>query len=104
MKTLWITLTIIILAVHAHAQERDTVVTRIKWTWKLPHAVRAAWEDCSYSSWKIFGIKRLVTRSDTLYTIHVALYQALGPDDADIAEEDLLYFSSAGKLFRVRKL
>lgn len=104
MKTLWITLTITILAMHAAAQGRDTVATRIKWTWKLPRAVRAGWKGCAYSSWKIFGIHRLTTSADTLYTIHVALFQALGPDDADIAEEDLLYFSSAGKLFRVRKL
>jgi len=104
MKTLWITLTITILAMHAAAQGRDTVATRIKWTWKLPLPVRTAWKNCAYSTWRVFGIHRLVASTDTLYTIHVALFQALGPDDADIAEEDLLYFSSTGKLFRVRKL
>jgi hypothetical protein len=34
----------------------------------------------------------------------VARYQSLGPDDADIAEEYILYFSSDGKLLKaVRK-
>ncbi|HVU96926.1 MAG TPA: hypothetical protein VHE34_16970 [Puia sp.] len=104
MKPLWITLTIIILSTRADAQQQDTVATRVKWTWKLPQPVRAGWKNCPYSSWKIVGIRRLVTHGDTLYTIHVALYQALGPDDADIAEEDRLYFSSTGKLWKVRKL
>jgi|GEM_PF-5247429 hypothetical protein len=104
MKPLWITLTIIILSIHADARQQDTIATRIKWTWKLPQPVRTGWENCPYSSWKIFRIRRLVTQGDTLYTIHVALYQSLGPDDADIAEEDRLYFSPTGKLRKVQKL
>jgi hypothetical protein len=104
MKTLWITLTIILLASSAHAQSRDTAATRIKWTWKLPPPVRKAWKNCPYSTWHIFEIKKLLTRVDTLYMIHVALFQALGPDDADIAEEDLIFFSSEGKLLKTQKL
>lgn len=104
MKALWIILTITILSMHAGAQDRDTVATRVKWTWKLPQPVRSGWKSCPYSTWHVFGIHRLVTRGDTLYTLHVARFQALGPDDADIAEEDRLYFTSAGKLFRIQKL
>ena len=101
MKLAWIILTIIMLAGRAGAQGRDTSVTRIRWTRKLPVPVQSAWGKCAYVSWHIFGIKRLVTPVDTIYTIHVARYQALGPDDADIAEEDILYFSPAGKLLKV---
>ena len=104
MKSLWIALTITLLAMNAAAQSPDTLATRVKWTWKLPKPVRAAWKNCSYASWHIFGIHRLITGADTLYTIHVALYQALGPDDGDIAEEDRLYFSSTGTLLRIQKL
>jgi hypothetical protein len=104
MKKLGITLTIIILAANAHAQTGDTIVTKIKWIRNLPAPVRTGWRNCKYLSWKIFGIKKLVTSGDTLYTIDVALFQSLGPDDADIAEEDVLYFSSAGQLVRIKRL
>jgi hypothetical protein len=104
MKEVWITLTIIILSLHAGAQARDTIATRVHWSRNLPAPVRAGWKNCKYASWHIFGIQKLITQGDTLYSIHVALYQALGPDDADIAEEDMLYFSTTGKLLAERRL
>ena len=104
MKAHRFALTIMLLAGATVARTQDTVVTKVKWTRNLPPLVQAAWKNGKYASWHIFGIHRLITRADTLYTIHVALYQALGPDDADIAEEIVLYFSTAGKLLKERQL
>ena len=104
MNALFIALIVVMPALQAAAQNPDTVVTRIRWIRNLPQPVKAAWRNCKYADWHIFGIERLATPADTLYMIHVARYQALGPDDADIAEEDLLYFSSTGQLRRIRKL
>jgi hypothetical protein len=60
--------------------------------------VRSAWEKSSYRDWLIFGIKRTDLPGQVHYTIHVARVQALGPDDADIAEEDDLVISEKGAL------
>ena len=104
MKPSAILLTIILLAGAAAARAQDTAIRKVKWTRNLPAAVRSGWKNSKYGSWHIFGIHRLVTRTDTLYTIHVARYEAMGPDDAILAEEDRLYFSSSGILLKTQRL
>lgn len=71
---------------------------KVKLTRDLPAVVRAAWENSRYRDWLIFGIKKIESPGQTRYTIHVARMQALGPDDADIAEEDNLVISEKGEL------
>ena len=100
MKELWIILTITFLATSATAQSRDTVASRVKWIHDLPPQVQKGWKDSKYAAWKVTWIKKLLISADTLYTIEVVLYQTLGPDDADISEEDLLFFSNKGQLIK----
>ena len=100
MKELGIILTIMFLATGINAQSRDTLASRVKWIHNLPAPVQEGWKNCKYAAWKVEKIKRLLISADTLYTIQVVLYQTLGPDDADIAEEDLLFFSNKGQLIK----
>ena len=100
MKELAVTLTIILLAAHLNAQTRDTVASHVKWIHNLPPEVQKGWKNSKYAAWKVTRIKKLLISADTLYTIQVVLYQTLGPDDADVAEEDLLFFSTKGQLIK----
>jgi hypothetical protein len=78
--------------------------TKIKWTRKLPNSVRNAWLKSGYSSWQIMGIQKRQTPEQTLYMIHVGELESLGPDDAKIGREYLLYFSPTGQLTRKQLL
>ena len=76
----------------------EATETPVRLTRDLPAVVRTAWENSRYVDWLIFGIKKIELPGQTRYTIHVARMQALGPDDADIAEEDNLVISEKGGL------
>lgn len=75
----------------------------VKWTRNLPEAVMAGWNNCKYISWFILDMKRIEVPYQTLYAIHVGQIQSLGPDDADIGSEYILYFSDKGELIREDK-
>jgi hypothetical protein len=45
-------------------------------------------------------IKKIEEPEKTLYSIHVGQVQSLGPDDADIGSEYILYFSDKGELVK----
>lgn len=53
---------------------------------------------CKYMDWLILGMKKIETAEKTHYAIHVGQVQSLGPDDADIGSEYVLYFSERGEL------
>ncbi|MBS1604316.1 MAG: hypothetical protein JST42_16745 [Bacteroidetes bacterium] len=76
----------------------EATETPVSLTRNLPAPVRTAWENSQYRDWLIFGIKKTELPGHQQYTIHVARVQALGPDDADIAEEDNLVISEKGGL------
>lgn len=76
----------------------DSTESLVKWTRDLPLAVRAGWDHCKYMDWLILGMKRIETSEKTHYAIHVGQVQSLGPDDADIGSEYVLYFSDKGEL------
>lgn len=72
----------------------------VKWTWLLPQAVQDAWKKSTYSNWLILDIKKIVMPEQTLYALHVGLMQSLGPDDADMGSEYVLFFSAKGELVK----
>ncbi|HEY4289408.1 MAG TPA: hypothetical protein VGN00_20040 [Puia sp.] len=72
----------------------------VKWTRDLPIPVRAGWNHCKYIDWLIMDIKKIEEPEKTLYSIHVGQVQSLGPDDADIGSEYILYFSDKGELVK----
>ena len=72
----------------------------VKWTRNLPTAVRAGWNNCKYMDWLILDMKKMEKPAQTLYAIHVGQVQSLGPDDADIGSEYILFFSDKGELIR----
>jgi hypothetical protein len=72
----------------------------VKWTRNLPGLVRAGWNNCQYMDWLILDIKKIETPQNTLYAIHIGQIQSLGPDDADIGSEYILFFSDKGVLVR----
>ncbi len=76
----------------------------VKWTRQLPPAVRGAWRNSGYSSWELMGIRKIATPAQTLYALHVGEVQSLGPDDADIGTEYILYFSGDGVLVRKERV
>jgi len=82
----------------------DTTEFPVHWIRDLPPAVKTAWKDCPYTSWLIFGIRKIVTPKQISYSIHVAQMQSLGPDDADIGSEYILFFSENGLLIAKQKL
>jgi len=72
----------------------------VKWTRDLPGAVRTGWSNCKYRDWLILDMKKIVKPVQTLYAIHVGQVQSLGPDDADIGSEYILFFSDKGELIK----
>ena len=72
----------------------------VKWTRNLPEAVRAGWNKSKYMDWLILDMKKIVQPAQTLYAIHVGQVQSLGPDDADIGSEYILFFSERGDLIK----
>ena len=76
----------------------DSTESLVKWTWDLPLTVRAGWDHCKYMDWLILGMKKIETSGRTHYVLHVGQVQSLGPDDADIGSEYILYFSDKGEL------
>ena len=77
---------------------------KIKWTRELPPHVRNAWLDSGYAGWQLMEMKKIQTPQQTLYMIHVAEIQALGPDDADIGREFKLFFDATGRLVKKERL
>jgi hypothetical protein len=75
----------------------------VKWTWDLPGPVQRAWSNTKYKTWLIFEIKKREAPLDTLYSLHVGQIQSLGPDDADIGSEYILYFNQQGALVKEEK-
>lgn len=97
---------LLLYTTHLSAQnsERDSVFTKVRWIHNLPKSVQKGWLNSGYASWLIFGIKKIETHGQTLYSIHVAQMQSLGPDDADIGSEYELYLSDSGQLLKKQRI
>lgn len=78
----------------------EATETSVKWTRNLPGPVRAGWNSCKSMSWLILDMKEIEKPGQTLYAIHVGQVQSLGPDDADIGSEYILFFSVTGELVK----
>ena len=110
MKNVLVLLILLLPVIVANAQHKpvhtpDSMTEyKVKWTWKLPQPVRKAWLNSGYADWMLNGIKKIVTPTQTLYTIHVYQVQSLGPDDADIGDEFILYFSDKGELVKKERV
>ena len=53
--------------------------------------------------WLIIDMNKIDKQAQILYTIHVGQVQSLGPDDADIGSEYILFFSDKGELVKEEK-
>ena len=76
----------------------------VKWTRNLPADVRAGWNTCKYMDWLIMDMNKIDQPGETQYSIHVGQVQSLGPDDADIGSEYILFFSDKGELIRKERI
>ena len=92
---------------HCRAQDKDgkrqATESPVKWTRNLPKPVRQAWKNCQYKDWLILDMKKIEKPDSTIYTIHVGQVQSLGPDDADIGSEYILFFSDKGQLIKEQR-
>jgi hypothetical protein len=99
------------MILHAHAQDKESPLppavkateSPVKWTRNLPKPVRKAWQNCKYKDWLILDMKKIEQPDSTIYTIHVGQVQSLGPDDADIGSEYILFFSDKGQLIKEQR-
>jgi hypothetical protein len=79
--------------------------TKIKWTWKLPAAVKTALHSSEYASWYVDEMKQVETPGEHKYMIHVDDGNKLDSDHHDAFKEDfMLYFSANGELIKKEKL
>jgi hypothetical protein len=79
--------------------------TKVRWTWKLPPAVKNALYHCEYASWYVNEIKAVNTPGEQFYEIHVNDGNKLDADHHDAFTEDfLLRFSVTGELIKKEKL
>ena len=91
------------LATFSPQGEWKETESNVKWTRDLPKATRDAWNNCQYKDWLILDMKEIMEPLRVFYIIHVGQVQSLGPDDADIGSEYLLYFSEKGQLIKVER-
>jgi len=92
------------LAYYTFRGNWEATESPVKWTRNLPEAVRAGWNTCKYMDWLIMDMYKIDKPGQTLYSIHVGQVQSLGPDDADIGSEYILFFSDKGQLVKKNKI
>ena len=91
------------LAYYTSGGNWEATESPVKWTWNLPETVRKGWNTCKYMDWLIMDMNKIDKPGQTLYAIHVGQVQSLGPDDADIGSEYILFFSDKGELVKEEK-
>jgi hypothetical protein len=79
--------------------------TPIKWSWKLPAAVREAWKNSDYAAWYILKIKKIETPDGPLYVLDINNSPFLDSDHSNpvFQEEYVIFFNEKGDLVRKDK-
>ena len=73
--------------------------TEVKWSWRLPHAVRQGWRHSDFAAWYILKMAKMVTPDQVYYAMDVSNWPLLDAEHMfNFDEEYVIYFTADGKL------
>ena len=92
-------------AYYSHEGHWKGTESPIRRTRHLPDSVKTAWENSGYVGWYVHNIKKIETPDQRWYVLHVNNSPLLDGNKIDnFKEEQVLYFTPAGKLVRTMQL